>query len=144
MAEQTWTERIDVDAPAEEVWRAMIDVTTWPTWTGSMDDVTVLDPGPLREGSSARVSQPRLPVTVWTVSELTPGRSFSWRSRRPGVRTVAEHDIRPDGEGCAVTLVVRQSGPLAGVSARLFGGLVRRYMRMEAEGLKRRVESGVP
>lgn len=141
MAERTWTERITVDAPAETVWRVMLDVATWPTWTASMTSVTVLEPGPLRVGSTVRIRQPRLPATVWTIDALVPGRSFSWRSRRPGVRTVAEHVIEPDAPGCTVTLVVRQSGPLAGVSARLFGGLVRRYMRMEAEGLRRESES---
>ena len=142
MAEHVWTERVRVDAPAPEAWRVLLDVPAWPTWTKSMQAVTVLDPGPLRVGSAVRIAQPRLPVAEWTVDELVPGQSFSWSSRRPGVRTVAEHHLHPDADGCALTLVLRQSGPLAGVSARLFGGLVRRYLRMEAEGLKRRVESG--
>jgi uncharacterized membrane protein len=140
VAEQVWTERVRVDAPPGDVWRVLLDLAAWPTWTRSMRAVTPLDTGPVRVGSTVRISQPGLPVTDWTVDALAPGRSFSWTSRRPGVRTVAEHVVEPDTDGAVVTLVLRQSGPLAGVSARLFGRLVRRYLRMEAHGLKARAE----
>ena len=39
-----------------------------------------------------------------------------------------------------MTLRITQTGPLGGVFARLFRGTVRRYVDMEAAGLKRRSE----
>jgi uncharacterized membrane protein len=141
VADHVWTETVTIDAPPPQVWRVLLDVHTWPTWTKSVRAVTVLDLGPLQTGSTVRIAQPRLPVTDWTVDTLVPGRSFTWTSRRPGVSTVAEHNLEPHADGSAVTLVLRLSGPLAGVSGRMFGRLIRRYMQMEANGLKSRVES---
>ena len=142
MTEHVWQETVVVTASPRQVWRVLLDVDAWPAWTRSMRAVTVLTPGPLALGSTVRISQPRLPVTDWAVTEMTRGRSFSWTSRRRRVTTVAEHHVAPHPDGCAVTLVLRQSGGAAGLSAGLFGRLIRRYLRMEAEGLKRRAESG--
>jgi uncharacterized membrane protein len=142
MGDHVWQVSVPVDVPAEQVWPVLLDVERWPTWTASMRDVTRQDDGLLEVGSTVRISQPLLPPTVWTVDELVPGRSFSWSSERSGTRTVADHRLDPRTGGCTVTLVLTQSGPLAGVSAVLFGRLVLKYMRMEAEGLKQRAEKG--
>ncbi len=56
---------IEVSAPAEQVFATYADVERWPTWTSSVTSVELLDPGPLRVDSRARIRQPRLPVAVW-------------------------------------------------------------------------------
>lgn len=142
MGDHVWEVSVPVDVPAERVWPLLLDVERWPTWTASMREVTRQEDGPLQVGSTVRISQPLLPPTLWTVEEMTPGRSFSWGSERSGTRTLADHRLDPRPGGCTVTLVLKQSGPLAGVSAVLFGRLVLKYMRQEAEGLKRRAEDG--
>jgi uncharacterized membrane protein len=142
MGEQVYTETIVVSAPAESVWDVLADVARWPEWTASMRDVQLLDAPPLRAGLRVRIKQPRLPQVTWTVQDVVPVRSFSWAARSGGVHTVADHRLDPTPDGTRVTLELRQSVPLAGVFHRLFGGLTQRYMRMEAEGLKRRAESG--
>ena len=141
MGEHVYEEGVAVHAPAEAVWGLLVDVEQWPSWTASVQAVSRLDPAPLRVGSRVRIWQPRLPAATWTVGHLSPGRSFSWASQRTGVRTVADHRVEALPEGCRVTLELRQSGALAGLSRLLFGRLVRRFVRMEAQGLKRRAES---
>ena len=49
---------IDIDAPADRVWGVLSDARAWPTWTPSVTSVEVLDDGPLRVGSRARIKQP--------------------------------------------------------------------------------------
>ena len=141
MGEHIYTETILVSAPAEVVWAVLADVARWPEWTESMREVALLDSPPLREGSRVRIKQPRLPTVTWTVEDVVPVRSFSWAAHSRGVHTVADHRLDPTPNGTLVTLELRQNVPLAGVFHRLFGGLTRRYLRMEAEGLKRRAES---
>jgi hypothetical protein len=77
------------------------------------------------------------------VTELEPGRSFTWVSTGPGARSTARHDIEPlPGGGSQVQLGFESAGLLGGLFGRLYGGMIKRYIGMEAEGLKRRAESG--
>ena len=91
------TER--VGAAPGRVWAILADVENWPTWTPSVSSVTRLDAGPLRVGSRVRIKQPRLPVTTWTVTELSAGESFSWVAAGPGFRATASHRVQPGDPG---------------------------------------------
>ena len=123
-----------IAAPAARVWAVMSDVERWPTWTASVTEV-VLD-GPLVVGAVAKIRQPRLPATAWTVTELVPERSFTWESKAPGSRAVGEHEITPTGERtCEVRLGLEQTGPFGSVVGLLYRGLTERYVQMEADGL---------
>ena len=88
------------------------------------------------------MQQPRLPTVVWQVDELEQDRSFVWSSRSAGVTTVASHRITPSGgDRVTAVLMLDQSGGLAPNIGLLSGRLVRRYLDMEANGLKSRGES---
>jgi uncharacterized protein YndB with AHSA1/START domain len=132
----------DIDAAPGDVWMVLTDVERWPQWTTSMTSVQRLDEGPFAVGSRARVRQPRLPAAVWEVVDLEPERSFSWTARAPGITTTAEHRLTPRlGGGVGVTLSIGQRGPLSPLVALLTSRITRRYVHMEAEGLKRRCEN---
>jgi uncharacterized protein YndB with AHSA1/START domain len=134
---------VEIDATPDEVWRVLTDIERWPEWTPSMTRVERLDEGPFQVGSTARVKQPRLPPTVWRVTDLEPGQSFSWTASGPGVTTLAGHRITPRSEGVGVTLSIRQTGPLAWLARLITSRLTARYVQMEANGLKRRSEREV-
>jgi hypothetical protein len=118
----------------------MVDVERWPEWTASMKSVERLDGGEFGVGSKARLSIRRAPTSVYTVTELTPNRSFTWETTSAGIKGIAKHAIAPDGNGSKVTLSV----DLLGFLATLMSPIIRRpseeNVRMEAEGLKRRSE----
>ena len=141
MAEYVYQEQISVQAPAESVWAVLSDVERWPTWTPSVRTVSLLGPKPLQIGSRVRIRQPRLAPMTWTVDRFVPGGSFSWTVHTPGVSGWADHRVDATGDGCRVTLQIRQTGRLAGLARLLYGRMTQRYMRLEAEGLKRHVES---
>jgi uncharacterized membrane protein len=133
-----------VAASAEAVWAALVDVERWPTWTRSMQKVAQLDEGPLAVGCKVRIKQPRFMPVVWRVTELDPGRSFTWTSATPGQTAVATHAVRPMGAGTSeVHLTFDQSGALSPVLGLVLGNMTRRYVRMEAEGLARYVAGTV-
>ena len=131
----------EVNAPAGAVWETMSDIEHWSEWTASIRDIMRLDDGEFRVGSSARVRQPRLPTAVWTVDEIEPGRFFTWTSRTPGVASTGVHRVDDLGDRSSVTLGIRQTGALAPLLGAIYGRLTRRYVQMEADGLKRYVES---
>jgi hypothetical protein len=54
-----------------------------------------------------------------------------------GVRSVAYHRLTPAaGGGTTITIGIDQTGALAWLSGRLIAGKTRRYLPMEAAGLK--------
>jgi hypothetical protein len=137
-----YEESIETEADAARAWAAMAAVTSYPRWTRSMTAVEPLDGPQLRVGHRFRIRQPGLPVTVWRVSEVDEGRSFSWRAEAPGVHTVAYHQVAPRPEGGArITIGIRQSGLLAGLVAALTAAKTRRYLALEAAGLKAAAEA---
>jgi len=118
------------------------DVEHWPSWTSSVTRVELLDPGPLRVGSRARVRQPRLPVVVWQVTELVPGSSFTWVARTRGVVSTGTHRVEPSGDGGSrATAILEQGGVLGPLVGLLTRRLTRRYLDNEIRGLKAYCES---
>lgn len=131
---------ISIDASTDAVWSVIYDVSSWSEWTASIRRVEVLDGQPLHVGSRVRIQQPKLPTAVWEVTELLPGHSFTWTNRSPGMTSIGVHSVAAGENGVAVaTLTLDQSGPLSFL-ARPFLGLTRRYVQLEADGLKARSE----
>jgi len=138
---RTFSTQIDIAASPERVWAIMSDVERWREWTASISSIRRLDGRPFGQGSRVLIRQPRLPPNYSTVTEFEPPRSFTWVSRSPGVVAAARHVIEPAGDGSRVTLSVHFGGMLGWFVARLVKGLTERYIRMEAEGLKRSSET---
>ena len=133
---------VGIDAAPEAVWAALADVEHWPDWTSSMTLVRRLEDGPFGVGSTVRVRQPKLPPAVYTVTEYEPGRSFAWTATAPGMTTTGDHQVIARANGhCTVRLMLDQTGVLAPLAGLFAGRLARRYVTLEAEGLKRRCES---
>ncbi len=132
---------VEIEASPQRVWEVLTDVEKWSEWTETVTGVERLDDGPLRWGSRARISQPKIPQTEYIVTEFEPGRSFTWVATGPGVTTTARHlvEARPDG-GARVRLSVEQAGVLGVVMGRFYRGLTDRYLANEAAGLKARSE----
>lgn len=131
---------VDIDAPVERVYEVMIDVERWHEWTPSIREVRRLDPGPLRLGAQARIRQPKFPPALWTVTDIVEGRSFTWVSTGPGLAVSGHHLVAPAAGGSRATLAVEFEGVLGGLWAGLTGGITKRYIAMEAAGLKARAE----
>ena len=133
---------IDIDAPCSDVWQILADVQQWPTWTESVRKAEPVEKGELEVGSRVRLEQPRIPAMTWEITEFEPGVSFTWRSSRGGVTTTAGHECRATGPlTTTVVLSIEQRGPLAAVVSLVTARLTRRYLSMEAQGLKTRCEA---
>jgi len=130
---------ITIDAPVEVVWAVFTDVERWPTWTRSVTSVELID-GPMRLGAKARIRQPQLPTVVWTVTDWDPGRSWTWTATGPGARTQASHVLTASGASTVAEQSIVSSGPIGRLLAFVWRSLTRRYLAMEAAGLKQRCE----
>ena len=138
----TTADEITIDAPADRIWAVYTDVERWPEWTASVTSAQLDPPGPLSIGTRARIKQPRfLPVT-WIVTELQAGHSWTWANRSPGATTIAHHVLTTIAEGRVhVQLSIEQRGVLGRPVGWVVRRLTRKYLRLEAEGLRRRSEA---
>ena len=134
---------IEIEAPPDVVWRVFAAVEGWPTWTASVRRVTPLDAPELAVGHRYEILQPRFPRLVWTVTEVDPGRAWTWRQRSPGATTLAVHEVLPldGGRRTLVRQRIDQRGPAGVLVGLLTRSLTRRYLTMEAEGLKQAAEA---
>ncbi|MDX1885115.1 SRPBCC family protein [Mycolicibacterium sp. 120270] len=131
---------IDIDAPAKLVWDVFSDVERWPEWTASVTSLRALDGPGLAVGKRFEIKQPRLPKLVWEVTALDEGRSWTWEQRAPGGRTIAAHEVHADGDRTRVKQRLDQQGPVGSLVGRMMRGTTKRYLDLEAEGLKARSE----
>ena len=79
---------VDTTADPATCWAAITNIAAWPRWTASVTSVELLDDGPLRLGSRARVKQPGKQPLIWEVTALDHEAEFTWATRSPGVHTV--------------------------------------------------------
>lgn len=128
---------VEIDASAGQVWDVFADVARWPEWTASVTRLVPLDGPELAIGRRFEIKQPRLPALVWEVTELDPGVSWTWRQTAPGGTTLASHEVEPQGAGRSlVRQRIDQRGPVGLAVGVLMRRLTKRYLELEAQGLK--------
>lgn len=130
----------DIRAPAARVWQVMSDIDRWNQWTPSITSINRPDDDSFAPGTRVVIRQPKFPPATWTITEVEPGRSFSWVSGAPGVRVTACHRIEPVAEGSRATLSLELDGVLGGIFGALTRRVTERYMAFEARGLAARSE----
>lgn len=132
---------IDIDAPATVVWDVFSDVEHWPEWTASVTRIVALDGPGLAVGKRFAIKQPRMPKLVWQVTEVTPGAAWTWVQRSPGGLTVASHEVAAvSDDRTRVRQRLEQRGPVGAVIGVLMRRMTRRYLDLEAAGLKAQSE----
>ena len=129
---------IDIEAPAKLVWDVFSDVERWPEWTASVTSLKALDGSGLAVGNRFEIKQPRLPRLVWEVTALDEGSSWTWEQRSPGGRTVAVHEVHPDGGRTLVRQRLDQQGPVGSLVGRLMRGTTKRRSEEHTSELQSR------
>ncbi len=136
------TNNVTIDAPPAVVWAIYSDIEHWPEWTASVTTARLDPSGPLALGRRASIKQPRLPKVTWTVTDIDPERSWQWANHMVGAHTKADHRLTPlHGGRTRVDLSIDQRGVVGRPIGWLVRRTTRRYLEMEAEGLRARSES---
>ena len=132
---------VEIDAPTSLVWEVFTDVERWPEWTASVTNLVALDGPGLAVGKRFQIKQPKLPTLVWEVTDVAPGVSWTWAQHSSGGSTFAHHALTPMDDGhTLVRQALDQRGPVGAIVGRLMLRRTRRYLEMEAQGLKLRSE----
>jgi uncharacterized membrane protein len=132
---------VEIDAPATIVWDVFSDVERWPEWTASVTRLVALDGPGIAVGKRFEIKQPRMPELVWEVTEVTPGAGWTWVQRSPGGTTLARHEVIEESvDRTRVRQEIDQRGPVGALVGVLMLRMTKRYLALEAAGLKARSE----
>ncbi|ORV92112.1 polyketide cyclase [Mycobacterium interjectum] len=132
---------IEIDAPPQLVWDVFSDVEHWPEWTASVTSLRGRDGSALAVGRRFAIKQPGLQKLTWKVTEIDPGTSWTWVCRSPGVLVTARHYVTAlPGGRTLVRQELDQRGVLGALVAQLTVKRTKRFLAMEAQGLKARSE----
>lgn len=137
----TFTNEIEINAPASAVWRLTLDIERWPELTSTVTAARRLDEGEVGVGSQAELRQPGMPRAVWTVTELEPERRFVWSTKIATVTFEGRHEIEPTDSGCRNRLYLEVSGPGSSVLARLSRKRLEQALATENAGFKKAAEA---
>jgi uncharacterized membrane protein len=129
-------DEISIDAPREVVWAVTSELERWPEWTPTVESLERVDEGEFKVGSSALIKQPGLPLAEWIVTDLVPGKRFTWKSRVQGIHMAASHELTSDGSGMKNVLRIEISGLVAFLLWPWIRLSVRRTLKQENQGLK--------
>lgn len=136
---------LPIDAPPERIWPWMHRVTEWPRWVPTILAVEPEGDPALRVGTRYLVRQPKLDAVTYVVTQVDEGRGFTWETRAPGSRIVAEHRLTPEAEGRTGLLLRVSFHGIVGVPLGLiFSPLTRRYLGLEAEAFRSVSTAGGP
>ena len=133
---------IDIDGPKQRVWEVLTDFESWPQRIETVDEVKLLTPAPMGEGSRVRIKQPKLGEATYEVTIWDAMSYFEFRQRSGGITVNAGHRVEALEDGRSrLTLTLDMNGLLVPVFGRIYRDLTNRYMTLEAEGMKRAAES---
>ena len=132
---------VEIAAPPQLVWDVFSDVEHWPDWTASVTSLAGLDGPALDIGKRFAIKQPGMQKLVWKVTEIDPGTSWTWVQRSPGVLVTARQwVIAQPGGRTLVRQHLEQRGALGALVGRLMAKKTKRFLELEARGLKARSE----
>jgi uncharacterized membrane protein len=132
---------VEIDAPAQLVWKVFSDVERWPEWTASVTSLVGRDGTDLAVGKRFSIKQPGMSKLTWKVTDIDPGLSWTWVQRAPGAFVSARHDViaQPDGR-TLVRQQLEQRGMVGTLVGRMMLKKTKRFLELEAQGLKTRSE----
>lgn len=129
-------ERAATSAPADRLWALVGAPERWGELLPTFDSVRrVGGPTPTAVGTRFEVRQPGLARANYTVTAWDPGRSFTWESRLPGIRTTVEHTITRHAGETRLELRLDWHGPLAWLARAALTTRARAMVRSEADTL---------
>jgi uncharacterized protein YndB with AHSA1/START domain len=138
---RTFVTTIDIEAPPQRVFDVMSDIERWHEWTASISSITPVGDGRFAEGNSFMIRQPKFPPAMWKITNIEPGKAFTWTSSAPGFRAVGTHSVGQSPTGSRATLLLQYHGLLGGVFGSMTKAITERYIGLEARGLKARSEN---
>lgn len=129
---------IDIDVPADQIFKVYTDVSAWPDWDPDLRAAGI--DGPFAAGTSGWIKPIKGPRMKTSLIKVTPGYAFTARSRLPLCTMDFTHRIEttddPAMPQVCVTHGVTFEGMLAPLFRRIVGTQIEKALPAAMQGLK--------
>lgn len=130
-----------IDAPAEKIWKALIEAPLWPEWYVNSKNVRLLSGGATL-GIGARFQWSTFGARIISeVAEFTPYERIAWTGKSLGIDVYHAWLITSDGRRSSVLTEETQYGLLARTAAALAPTRMWKFHQIWLEALERRAQS---
>jgi Polyketide cyclase / dehydrase and lipid transport len=106
-------------APAEAIWQVWADVPAWPAWDTALESASLS--GPFALGAQGRLKAKGSPASPFVISQVDPGRSYSFTTGMPLAQLEVRRTLAADGGATSFTHEVTFRGPLGWLWGRVLG-----------------------
>ncbi|AFM12920.1 SRPBCC domain-containing protein [Turneriella parva] len=134
---------IEINAPAEAVWRELIDATRWPEWYEGAENVQIQNGQSLLQDDSVFTWSTMGLNFVSTVKEYVPNCRLSWRSQKAVIQGYHAWLIIPRGKGVLLITDESQRGFLTFFQKVFVPNKLSRLHDIWLAGIKKRAEAKV-
>ncbi len=130
---------VRIDGPPAQVWRVLVDIEQWPSWSPSVASVV---PESDDEQTAYRIDQPPLPHALWTITDWRPERGFTWQTQGASSLMTMTFHLEPSAGSTHVSVDVQWSGAMAWMARAAYGPVSLRYADTHLRALKQMCEAG--
>ncbi|WP_317992820.1 SRPBCC family protein [Bartonella gliris] len=128
MFQWTYSEEINTEASAEQIWAMWENVTTWPCWDHELEWVELS--GAFKVGAVGKMKPKRGPKVTFTLDKVIKNVCFSDYARLPFTRMIFDHEYIRSTKSGSSNNKIRHTVTMSGLLAPLFGVIIGSKIKM--------------
>ncbi|WP_273720137.1 MULTISPECIES: hypothetical protein [unclassified Bartonella] len=144
MFKWTYSEEINTEASAEQIWAMWEDVTTWPCWDYELEWVELS--GAFKVGATGQMKPKKGPKVTFTLDKVIKNVCFSDYTRLPFTHMNFNHEyiISTDSNSSKnkIRHTVTMSGLLSPFFGMIIGTKIKQHLRYAMTEMSRRALTG--
>ncbi|WP_330168688.1 hypothetical protein [Bartonella grahamii] len=117
-----YSEEINTEASAEQIWTIWEDVASWPCWDSELEWVELS--GPFKEGAIGRMKPRKGPKVIFTIDKVIKNVCFSDYAKLPLTRMSFNHEYICSKKSGSSDNKIRHTVTMSGLLAPLFGVII--------------------
>lgn len=130
MFQWTYSEQIETDATAAQIWALWSDANNWPQWDSELDWVK-LD-GAFENGTQGMMKPSSGPKVTFTLEDVVENQEFHDTAKLPLATIRFSHEYFPagsDGKSASIRHSVEIKGITTPLFKRVIGGQIQKHLK---------------
>ncbi|EJF81416.1 Uncharacterised protein [Candidatus Bartonella washoeensis] len=120
MFKWTYSEEINTEASAEQIWALWEDVATWPCWDKELELVELS--GVFKAGAVGKMKLKKGPKVTFTLDKVIKNLCFSDYAKLPLTRMIFDHEYIGSTKSSSSNNRIRHTVNMSGLFAPLIWG----------------------